>query len=184
MSISAATKALTMDSAPAAITRRRQYDALVREHGRAVHAFLAGMLGDAASAEDVSQEVFLRAWRGLDGLRDSDRARAWLFAIAANTARSHRVRRARHAHRPLEETALDSAGADLDMATRSQESLRVRRALTQLPTEDRQILLLVGVEGLTAEEAAETLGISVSAASKRWQRACVRFQARLEGGAA
>ena len=69
--------ALLMDTAPTTRQRRAQYDRLVRDYGRAVHRYLVGMLGDVQSAEDAAQEVFLRAWRGLDGLRDADRARSW-----------------------------------------------------------------------------------------------------------
>jgi RNA polymerase sigma-70 factor (ECF subfamily) len=174
----------SMKTATVPLTQRARYDTLVRDHGRAVHRYLIGMLGDEQAAEDAAQEVFLRAWRGLDSLRDADRARSWLFAIAANTARTQHKRRGRNAHQDLHRPGLEDVGADTDMAARSDRSLHVRRVLASLAEEDRQIVLLVGLEGLTAVEAAEVVGISVPAARKRWQRACARFRARLEGGAA
>jgi RNA polymerase sigma-70 factor (ECF subfamily) len=173
-----------MEAIPGPLSQRACFDSVVHEHGQAIFRYLVGMLGDEQAAEDVSQEVFLRAWRGLDGLRDETRARSWLFAIAANTARSFRARGPRCSEYPLDETAGPTGSADAHMAARSDHSLYVRRVLASLPEEDRQIVLLVGLEGLTAVEAAEVLEISVPAARKRWQRACARFRARLEGGAA
>ncbi len=177
-------RAVFMEAAPSATKQRARFDALIRDYGRAVHRYLEGMLGDAPSAEDATQEVFLRAWRGMDGLRDAEHARSWLFAIAANTARSHHKRRTRHAHSALDETAPDRNDADDGLAERSDRSLYIQRTLATLPLEDRQIVLLVGLEGFTSVEAASVLGISIPAARKRWLRASARFRARLEGGAA
>ncbi len=159
--------------------RSRCYGNLVEGHGLRLLRYLQGMLGVSEEAEDLAQDVFLKAWAGRSSLQDEAHARSWLYAIAANTARSHLRSLARRKSEPLD-------GDDLrDPAPRIDDQvptvLAVRAALAALDSKDREILLLKGLAGLSATEAAEILGIRVEAAHKRWQRACKRFEESLEG---
>lgn len=164
-------------------SRAATFDALVADAGEAVARYLYGMTGDRAAAEDLAQEVFLRAWTHLETLRDPAAARSWLFAIAANTARRHLRRAHRFGWLPLE--ALPLAAPRLTVDGRDdlpEDAVALERALGRLGADDRAVLLLVGAHDLTIGEAAEALGISAAATKKRWQRACARFRDAMPEG--
>ena len=152
------------------------YERLAKEFGQPVYRYVYGMLGDADAAEDLTQDIFLKAYRALPQLKDASRARSWLFSIAANTTRDHLRGRGKTEPLPLEELKTHISRArwqpEADMAI----AIAVRDALASLRVDDRNILLLVGHLGMAASEAAELLQISMSAAQKRWQRACDRFR--------
>jgi RNA polymerase sigma-70 factor, ECF subfamily len=150
------------------------YSALVRDQGPSVFRYVYAAVGDRALAEDLTQDVFARAWQHIGDLRAADRARSWIFAIGANVLRDH-FRRARlrswvplHAldHRV---TPSPSQEAEIEM------SASISQALQRLDDRDREMLLLVGLFEFTQREAATVVGISESAAHKRWQRARDRF---------
>lgn len=146
------------------------YARLVQDHWQAVYRFMWGMTGDHHVAEDLTQDAYTAALAHLADLRDPERGPAWLFTIAANTARRHfRGRRA-----PLD-PGLSTAARDLD------GSLDLCQALEALTSDDREILLLVGLVGYSPPEAGSILGIGAEAAYKRWQRARARLRRALEG---
>src|SRR5882724_3544711 len=74
------------------------FDELVRGHARRVFALLYRMIGNAGDAQDISQEVFLKAWQNRHQLRDASRPTPWLLRIAANCAID--FQRSRASHRP------------------------------------------------------------------------------------
>jgi len=146
--------------------------------------FLARRLAPA-ELDDVLQEVFLRLQRGLPGLRDEERFTSWLFQIARNAVNDHLRARARH---PLlrDESAgdggaagtgeaallLDGADADSDDDREASRSLAacVSLFVARLPSPYREAVTLVELEGLTAREAAEMAGVSLSGMKSRVQR--------------
>lgn len=163
------------------------YDTMVVELGVPVFRYILGMVGDAETAEDLTQEVFLRALERLDQLRDPRRRRGWLFAIAANKVKKHQ-RRERLSSRlhlpwaPWLATRERANTPEQHAATHNADS--IENVLGKLSANDRQVLLLVGYLGFCAAEAAAIMGVSVAAARKRWQRACRRFREahhRIEG---
>lgn len=174
---------------PGAGDRSARYERLVTDHAAAILRYLHGVVGSSQAAEDLAQETYLRAWQHLDRLRAPDRARSWLFAIAANTARRHLRRRGRFGWLPIEGLS-GSAARAIELDGLDAGGLALERALGALGEADRQLVLLVGLEGFTIAEAAEVLGVSPAAGKKRWQRACARVRAALDeaghgaGGAA
>jgi len=126
---------------------------------------------EAAALDDVLQDVFIRAQRGLAGLRDEERFTSWLFQIARSSIAEHHRTRARH---PLPdapdapEIAAEPADDDRDAARALACCISI--FVARLPSPYREAITLVELEGLTAREAAEMVGVSVSGMKSRVQR--------------
>lgn len=140
----------------------RADDELVRllyaEHAGPVYAYCLRWTGDAQRAEDVVQEVFLRAWRNLSRLDLQTRpARPWLLAVARNILTDlHRAQRTR----PM--LVDDGALADVpapDDLDRAAESWRIATALQQLTPEHREVLVHTHWMGRSVAETARVLGV-------------------------
>ena len=132
--------------------------------------------------DDVMQDVFIRLQRGLPTLRDEERFTSWLFQIARNSVADHLRIRARHPlpadpspdDRPAEPTADD------DRASSRALSSCVSLFVARLPPPYREAVTLVELEGLTAREAAELVGISVSGMKSRVQRGRAQLRQLLD----
>ena len=121
--------------------------------------------------DDVLQDVFVRVQRGLASLRDEERFTSWLFQIARNSVAEHQRTRARHplpATTPEDDQPAPEDDDDRD-AARSLSAC-VSLFVAQLRSPYREAVTLVELEGLTAREAAEMVGISVSGMKSRVQR--------------
>jgi len=135
----------------------------------------------AADVEDVIQEVFLRVQRGLTGLRDDQRFDAWLFQVARSAVAEHGRARARHplaAAEPAEPVAEPVAEDDREVSRAL--SGCVASWVARLPSPYREAVTLVELQGLTAAEAAELSGISVSGMKSRVQRGRARMREMAE----
>jgi len=130
---------------------RRAFAELVRRHQSAVRTLLRRLAaGDAALADDLAQEVFVKAWRGLSGFKGGARLSTWLHRIAWNTWASH-ARRAPAPEPPPPDPPRPQADAALDRRD-------LERAMATLRDEERAAIALAYGEDLTHEEAAEILG--------------------------
>lgn len=144
--------------------------------------------GRAADAEDVAQEVFVRAHRALPSFRGESRVGTWLYRLAFNRAVDHRRRLRRRAEAPLEETgetsaALPAAGAGEDpyRASRRAEVARaVRRALGRLSDRERAVVHLHYWLGHTVTEIGELLGLPAGTVKSHLHRGRERLRKELE----
>lgn len=160
--------------------RQAVYDELYQNNVVPVFRYIFGMVGDRAVAEDLTQDVFLVACERLHQVRDPDRLRGWLFAIAANITRKHLRRRRSWRWLPHVAAELGASHGDGGPGI-DESSVAIQQVLGSLSEDDRHVLLLVGYLGFSAAEAAAVLNISIAATQKRWQRACARFRAAMEG---
>ncbi|GAA3808772.1 DNA-directed RNA polymerase sigma-70 factor [Cellulomonas soli] len=137
------------------------------------------------AADDVVAETFTVAWRRRDHLpEDEDHRRAWVFVVARHKASHARARRTRDnaLQRRLVEVGAPIVGQDVaDVVVASTYAATVLRDLSP---DDREVLMLVGVEGLSPADAAAVLGCSMSAMTTRLSRARRRLEARLVDGEA
>jgi RNA polymerase sigma-70 factor (ECF subfamily) len=146
------------------------------ELGHDLRGFIRARVRDHAAAEDILQDVFVKIHTRLPDLRDRERVGPWVYQIARNAVADHFRR-----ERPTEELP-----AELDEPTESADAERpdlrpaVARFLDVLPAEDREALRLTEFEGLSQRELAGRLGISVSGAKSRVQRARARLREQLE----
>lgn len=122
---------------------------------------------DACDVDDVMQDVFVRMQRGLGGLRDEDRFTSWLFQIARSSIAEHLRGKQRH---PVAEPVDGAAVVDDDREVADALAGCISIFVARLPSPYREAVTLVELEGLTAREAAEMIGISVSGMKSRVQR--------------
>ena len=169
------------DESDAQLTRSAAGDAaaftpLVRKHSTALHGYFARRVPGAA--DDLLAEAWLQAFaarRTFDPSRGS--ARGWLFGVARNVLSQHLRRAGRKAAVPGLEVTDPWQAVDqrLDAAALAPE---LRRALDELPSEERELLLLVSWEQLTPAEAAAVVGIPAGTARSRLHRARGRLRDR------
>ena len=144
--------------------RATQFEALVGAHADSLYRFAYWLCRDRARAEDLVQDTFLRAWRGLAGLRDPAAVKSWLYTIL-------RREYARHCERY--QPALVALDPD-DTAAPTPDDVecwQLRRALQQLDAEYREPLLLQVLGGFSGEEIARMMNLSPAAVMTRLFRA-------------
>lgn len=142
-------------------------ESFYRQHARAVFAFLLSQCRDRATAEDLTQDTFVKATRSLSGFRGGD-PKAWLFAIARSVFIDH-TRRRRPDLAEIEDVIAPS-GPDIE------ERQMIDAALGALSDRQRMALLLVDHGGLSYAEMAAVVGISPDAAKGLLHRARVGFR--------
>jgi RNA polymerase sigma-70 factor (ECF subfamily) len=134
-----------------------------------LRAFAISLSGSVALADDLVQETLLRAWSKSDKFQPGTSLRAWLFTILRNIYYSNYRMRAR------EVQDSDSAYARRLTVSGDQESHLdledFRKALAQLPSEQREVLILVGANGLSYEEAATICEVEIGTIKSRLSRA-------------
>lgn len=152
---------------------RQRHEQWVDRWARDLYRFACRLCGCSDLADDLVQETFYHAWRSIETLKDDSRARAWLFRVLRHRW-SHTVRM--HQRRPNLRTPLDAVADPVDDdATEPLESMAreelVRRALEQLSEPHRMVLLMVFVEGMTCQQAADELHVPLGTILSRIHRA-------------
>ncbi len=158
------------------------FEALVRRHGPAVRRF-ARALTDDSSADDVLQEAMLDAFRGASTYRGECSVRSWLFTLARHRAFHLRASSSKREvpDADLLELGLEAGfGANPErLAERVERLDTVTVAMSRLAPEEREVLVLRDVEGLSGEEAAAVLGLELTAMKSRLHRARLRLMSAL-----
>ncbi|HEX5597824.1 MAG TPA: sigma-70 family RNA polymerase sigma factor [Micromonosporaceae bacterium] len=158
-----------------------RFTRLAETAGTRVLKYLTRRVDPTSDAADLLADVLMIAWRRIADLpEDDDAAAAWLFGIARGVLANHRRGQARRlalADRLREHLALRSAVPPAP----SVEAIHLREALARLPSQDRELLMLVGWDGLTADEIAALLQITPAAVRQRLVRARRRLRAVLDG---
>jgi RNA polymerase sigma-70 factor (ECF subfamily) len=163
--------------------RRAIYEAWVHDHAQELYAFAFRLCGNAANAEDLVQETFYHAWRSLDGLRGPEKGRAWLFQILRHR-HSHRRREEARCVRlevsleEAEHVPLPAGEGVLDVLSR-RESLQ--KALDTLEDHYKEPFLMVFLQGLSCQEAADALDIPLGTVLSRIHRARALLRKHLHG---
>jgi RNA polymerase sigma-70 factor (ECF subfamily) len=162
---------------------RAAFEELVRSHQHRVYAVALRMLGNAAEAQDVAQEAFLRAHRGLAEFRGEARLSTWLYAIASrlclNRLAGSERRLTRHGEDTLTRLPDGRPGPDQALE-RGELEEALHRAIGELADERRIVVVLRDVEGLAYEEIAEALELPVGTVRSRLHRARLDLKEKLE----
>jgi RNA polymerase sigma-70 factor (ECF subfamily) len=161
---------------------------IVRRWERRIFALSFGMLGREEDARDATQETFLAAFRNLRGFRGEAKVSSWLHRIAVNQCITRQRRAKVRNETALEDEAeknaavfaLPSEVSPARAAESKQTSLAVRRAISALPTDLRQVIVMKEFEELTFQEISEALDLPLSTVKSRLYTALRQLQMRLE----
>lgn len=149
-----------------------RFEAIVRQHDERLRALAHRMLGDRAAMDDVLQEAYLKAWRGLGDFRGEAAIGSWLYRIVTTTSLDHLRRRARRQGHEL----LDDADGPVMLPAASDgigpgARLELADALGHLTPGQRAVVLLIDVHGFGYDEVGAMLGIAPGTVGSRLNRA-------------
>lgn len=166
---------------------REAFDVLVMRYQGQVLNLVRAMTAADEETEDLAQEAFVRAWRSIGSFRSDSAFRTWMFGIAINVVRTHRVRRGRLSRIFQAPAVPGNAGDELERASVDdgiEGPLAMRqvidRALATLPEDMRAAVVLRDVQGLEYREIAEALGLPIGTVESRIFRARQRLRPMLE----
>lgn len=151
--------------------RPEAFDAIFEKHRNAVYGLLVRLTRRPAVAEELFQETWLRLVRHAPQFLEEEAVRPWLLRVARNLAvdelRRRRFEPSLEVELP-ERLATENPEAEVEGARLAR---RLERALGRLPLRHREVLILMGVEGLDAAEAGQVLSLSSGSVRKRLSRA-------------
>jgi RNA polymerase sigma-70 factor, ECF subfamily len=154
------------------------FDWLVTYYHASVFNVIYGILSDRADAADVTQEVFLKAFRGINGFRHGSSLKTWLYRIAVRESLNHRRWWHRHCRNEVSIDASlhedrtvtqveDLSATPFERLAARETQTAVRNALAELPAVYRSAVILRDLEGLSYEEVAEVLETSIATVKTR-----------------
>jgi len=166
------------------------YAQLVEENAGKIYRLALRMMGNETDAEDVLQETFLSAFRSIDRFEARSSLSTWLYRIASNAALM-RLRRKEPEQVSVDEPLERDDGEMIprqffdfcclpeDDLLREEARVEMMRAVEELPATLRTVFVLRDIEGLSTEETAEALDLSISAVKSRLMRARLKLRERL-----
>jgi len=144
--------------------RREAFDLIVERHRRAVYQLCYRFVNNHEDASDLSQDVFVRAYRGLRKFRGQSSLATWLYRIGVNVCLNRVGARALPSEPIGDRQFVDTnAGSGTDRLVRAERQARVRAAIAQLPRKQRATLVLRMYHEMSHQEIADVLGSSVGA---------------------
>jgi RNA polymerase sigma-70 factor (ECF subfamily) len=167
---------------------REAFDELVRRHQTSILNLVRALTAGSLDAEDLSQEIFVRAWTSLAGFRGDSAFRTWLHKVALNVIQTHRGRTSRwrrlfqSAAASPEDPTVDPVESARDPADLERDLLMrdaIDHALGRLPEELRVAVTLRDIQGLDYKAIAELTGVPMGTVESRIFRARQRLKKEL-----
>ena len=164
---------------------RSAFNQLVLKYRNRVMGIATRMLGDRVEAEDLAQDVFVKVYHGLQGFQGESLFSTWLYRITANSCLNHRKRRRREfqiteAMNDPEPIPPDGASSPHALLERKELKVVLEKAIGALPQEQRVVLILRDIEGLSYEEIADSLRLELGTVRSRLHRARMLVQASIK----
>ncbi len=169
--------AMQNDVAAAAAGDRKAFAKLYRAHIDKVYSLCARMLGDAAQAEEVTQDVFVRAWEKLPQFRSESAFGTWLHRVAVNVVLSHRKRVGIRERRTINDDVTVNRATSRPVSVPDRVDLEL--AIAKLPEGARRIFVLHDIEGFTHVEIGAQLSITTGGSKAQLHRARMLLRASL-----
>ena len=158
------------------------FHALVDRHAARLFAMAACFVGNATDAEDIVQETFAGAFRGLRAFEGRSSVRTWLTSILLRQTAMHRRRTTRRDARLVRlETAAEPVAAVPSPTQAADTRIDVMDAIQLLSPQHRDVIILRELQGLSYDEMAEALGVPRGTVESRLFRARRHLQERLKG---
>ena len=160
-----------------------RFESLVHKYTQLGGAIAFGILGDYQLSEDVVQEAFFKAFRSLPALKDPGKFKVWFSGIVRSTSLDQVRRRQSRGDLGARQNVQKRGGGPiaseseapgsplLEVQVREERRVKVMETIRQLPADDRMVIVLKYMEGLSYKEVAEIVGCSVSAVESRLFRA-------------
>ena len=159
-------------------------DQFVELHLRRIYLQIYRMVGNVDDAQDLTQEVFIKALQRSEQIRDGQKAAHWLSRVATNTAIDFMRRHGRATFTPVDEISEPLIANPMESperhAIRTQQRARLEAGMRRLSDRERAALMLRDVEGLPAEEVAKHLNCSKATVRSHIANARVKFRQYLE----
>lgn len=165
------------------------FELLVRRYENKVYTMAYRFLGSHADASDLAQETFLRLYRSLPGFRGESSFITWLYSVTANACRDEIRRKQRNPVVSWENEVIEGGGQTFSLtlgrnriptpeeaAEQNELNESVQRCLNELPEEQRLILVMREIQGLSYEEIAGALKCSLGTVKSRLSRARRTFR--------
>ena len=165
------------DVALAAAGDSTAFERLYRRHAARTHSLIRRMLGGEGDADEVTQDVFVRAWERLGTFRGEAAFGTWLHRLAVNVALNWRKSAARARHRFDEEAPAEALPGRQDAGA---ERMDLEGAIGRLPPGARQVFVLHDVEGFRHEEIADLMGVTDGTTKAQLHRARMLLRGYLE----
>ncbi|MFC4297798.1 RNA polymerase sigma factor [Castellaniella hirudinis] len=169
---------------PPSPSDERLFRDLVQEHSSRLQRFIIRHIGNISEAEDIAQQAFTEAARSYQTFRGESQLSTWLYGIALNLIRNHLSRAPERRYDFVGDSGLDDLAAESvtpeEAAAQSQSMRLLQESLDELPESMRSILLLVGMDNLSYEEAAALLSVPIGTVRSRLSRARAALRDRLE----
>jgi RNA polymerase sigma-70 factor (ECF subfamily) len=168
---------------------------LVERYQRPMAALVARMTDNPDDVDDIVQELFIRAWKGLPKFRGDAQFSTWLYRIGVNTAIKHRSRRKGDIANTVSAEALaggmeqisapsfaapERGGDPFHAAAKREREEAIRQAVASLPEKQRTVVVLHYFEGHSCEEISQIVGCSLGTVWSRLHYACKRLKGVLE----
>lgn len=156
---------------------------LVREHSTRLQRFIIKHIGNTTEAEDLAQQAFVEAARSYRSFRGESQLSSWLYGIALNLVRNYLSRAPERRHDFVSDSVLaEHASGDLspDRVLEQRQTLTLlQESLDELPENMRDILLMVGIDEISYEDAAALLTVPVGTVRSRLSRARAALRDKL-----
>jgi RNA polymerase sigma-70 factor (ECF subfamily) len=163
------------------------FDALVQRWERKIQGAVYRIMGPGEDARDLTQETFLRAYRGLSTFKSEARFSSWLYQIALNLCRDRlRQKRGRtlvslEDLEPHQSARIQTPGPSAQEVVEARDLSRlISSVMAELPEEQREVIVLKEYQGLTFQEIANVLRVPVSTVKTRLYRGLVQMREHLE----
>lgn len=173
-----------------AVHLERTFEGLVQEHKNRIYGYICRLTNDSPDAEDITQEVFIRAYQSMHAFRHDAAVDTWLYRIATNLV-IDRFRRAKRAPQMVPVVAdtedalgeIPASNRDSDPQATAQLSelqKQVQKAIQSLPTKLRSVVVLHDMEGLSYDEVAQAVGCPVGTVKSRLFNARLLLRRKLQ----
>lgn len=153
---------------------------IIKRHLKSVYRFIFGFIGDVATAEDISQEAFIKVWKNLKKFDQNRNFKTWILSIAKNTMIDYtRKKKALpfsffediEGENKFEDSVVDSEPLSDELFDKNLNQEKIIDAISKLPTIYRSVITLRFSEGLKFDEIAEVFGESINTIKSRGRRA-------------